>query len=65
MPIKIAARMPLPFMNDPNVRVDWDYYENVVQPLLEEPGVELVGEVGGQEKDRFLREAAALLLPVR
>lgn len=65
MPLKIAARMPLPYRQDPNVRQDWDYYENVVQPLLDGPDVELIGQVGGAEKDEFLRNAAALLFPIR
>jgi glycosyltransferase involved in cell wall biosynthesis len=61
----IAARPPLPFTHDPNVRADWEYYEQVIQPLLREPGIELLGEVGGREKDEFLRNAAALLFPIR
>jgi hypothetical protein len=51
-------------MNDPNVRRDWEYYTELVQPLLREPGVELIGEVGGRDKDCFLRDAAALLFPI-
>ena len=65
MPIRIAARKPLPFRNDSEVRRDWDYYEQVVQPLLREPGVEYVGEVGGRDKAVFLGNAAALLFPIR
>jgi glycosyltransferase involved in cell wall biosynthesis len=64
LPLKIAARMPLPFRDDPNVRADWEHWENVVQPLLGE-GVELIGEVDGPQKDDFLRNAAALLFPIR
>ncbi len=64
LPLKIAARMPLPFMNDPNVRADWEYYETEVAPLLDGPGVEFIGEVGGREKDDFLGHAAALLFPI-
>jgi glycosyltransferase involved in cell wall biosynthesis len=65
LPLKIAARMPLPFRNDANARTDWDYYENVVQPLLQGSHVELIGQVGGQEKDEFLGNAQALLFPIR
>jgi glycosyltransferase involved in cell wall biosynthesis len=65
LPIRIAAREPLPFRCDPEVRRDWEYYEQVVQPLLREPGVEFVGQVGGRTKDLFLRDAAALLFPIR
>jgi glycosyltransferase involved in cell wall biosynthesis len=64
LPLRIGARAPLPFRNDPNVRADWDYYENVVLPLLQDPNVELIGQVGGRQKDEFLRHAAALLVPV-
>ncbi len=65
LPIKIAARKPLPFTRDPNVRRDWEYFENVIDPLLEGLQVELIGQVNGREKDDFLRNAAALLFPIR
>ena len=65
VPLKVAARPPLPFDQSPEVRRDREYFEQVVEPLLSEPGVELIGEVGGAEKDQFLREAAALLFPIR
>jgi glycosyltransferase involved in cell wall biosynthesis len=64
VPIKIAAREPLPFTDDPNVRADWDFYETKVKPLLKEPGVEMVGPVGGRDRDAFLGNAAALLFPI-
>jgi glycosyltransferase involved in cell wall biosynthesis len=56
--------MPLPFKSDPHVRTDWEYYETQIAPLLKGPGVEFVGEVGGRDKDDFLRNAAALLFPI-
>jgi glycosyltransferase involved in cell wall biosynthesis len=65
MPLKIGAREPLPFKNDPNVRRDWEYYEQVIQPLLKEPGIEMIGEVGGAEKQTLLSGAAALLFPIQ
>ncbi len=65
MPLKIAARLPLPFSNDANARADRVYYEQEVEPLLEGSGVELIGQVGGKEKDDFLGHAAALLFPIR
>src|SRR5207249_1616231 len=34
-------------------------------PLLSEPGVELIGKVGGAQKIEFLRNAAALLFPIQ
>ena len=64
-PIRIAARMPLPYKDNPEVRRDWLYYENDVQPLLQGPQVELIGQVGGKQKDDFLGNAAALLFPIR
>jgi len=65
MPLLIAARMPLPHMQDPNVQVDWAYWEEEIQPLLEGRQVELLGQLAGSDKDKFLRNAAALLFPVR
>ena len=65
MPIKIAAREPLPFVEDPNVRADHDYYEQVIKPLFREPGVEFVGEVAGHAKSELLAGAAGLLFPIR
>jgi glycosyltransferase involved in cell wall biosynthesis len=65
LPLRIAARKPLPFKNDPEVRKDWAYFEHVLQPLLSSQHVELVGEVAGKRKDAFLRQAAALLFPIQ
>jgi glycosyltransferase involved in cell wall biosynthesis len=64
LPLKIAARMPLPFKSDPLAHTDWEYYETQIAPLLDGPDVEFVGEVGGRDKDDFLRNAAALLFPI-
>lgn len=64
LPLKIGARMPLPYTHDPNVRADWEYYEQVVRPLLDGQAVELVGQVGGEEKNRLLGGAEALLFPI-
>jgi glycosyltransferase involved in cell wall biosynthesis len=65
MPLKIAARKPLPYTNDPEVRRDWEYYHDEIQPLLQDRDVEFIGEVDGAEKDDFLGHAAALLFPIR
>jgi glycosyltransferase involved in cell wall biosynthesis len=42
------------------------YYAEVIQPLLRDAGpvVEMVGEVGGDDKARFLAGARALLFPI-
>jgi glycosyltransferase involved in cell wall biosynthesis len=55
MDLKIAAKV------DP---VDRAYFEAVVAPLLREPLVEFVGEIGEGEKDDFLGHAYALLFPI-
>jgi glycosyltransferase involved in cell wall biosynthesis len=65
LPLRIAARMPLPYKQDPNVRRDWDYYQHEIQPLLQGPEVELIGQVGGKQKDYFLGNADALVFPIR
>src|SRR2546428_13332443 len=55
MPLKIAGKVD---------RVDEDYFESVVNPLLRDPLVEYVGEIGEGEKDEFLGNAYALLFPI-
>jgi glycosyltransferase involved in cell wall biosynthesis len=55
MPLKIAAKLD---------QRDAAYYERHVRPLLEDPLVEYVGEIGEQDKGRFLGDAAALLFPI-
>jgi glycosyltransferase involved in cell wall biosynthesis len=55
MPLKIAAKVD---------RVDKDYFESVIAPLLRNPLVEFVGEIGDGEKDEFLGNAYALLFPI-
>jgi glycosyltransferase involved in cell wall biosynthesis len=55
MPVKIAAKVD---------RVDQDYFGSVVEPLLRDPLVEFVGEIGEGEKDEFLGHAYALLFPI-
>jgi len=55
MPIKIAAKVDA---------VDRDYFEDVVEPLLKDPRVEYIGEIGEGEKDEFLGNAYALLFPI-
>lgn len=55
MPLKIAAKID---------RVDKDYFDLVIAPLLRNPLVEFVGEIGEREKDEFLGNAYALLFPI-
>ena len=55
IPLKIAAKVD---------RVDSDYFEGVVEPLLRDPLIEFVGEIGDGEKEEFLGNAYALLFPI-
>jgi glycosyltransferase involved in cell wall biosynthesis len=55
MRLKIAAKVD---------RVDRDYFEEVIRPLLQDPAIEFLGEISDAEKGPFLGEAAALLFPI-
>jgi glycosyltransferase involved in cell wall biosynthesis len=55
MPLKIAAKVD---------EVDRRYFETSIAPLLREPCVEYVGEIGEGEKDDLLGNAYALLFPI-
>jgi glycosyltransferase involved in cell wall biosynthesis len=55
MPVKLAAKID---------QADREYFEEHVQPHLNEPGVEFVGEIGEAEKGPLLGEAYALLFPI-
>jgi glycosyltransferase involved in cell wall biosynthesis len=55
MPLKIAAKV------DP---VDRRYFKRVIEPLLNNPLVEWVGEITDQQKNEFLGNAFALLFPI-
>ena len=65
VPLKIAARPPLSDPALPDARVEREFYDERIEPLLSEPGVEMVGEIEGEEKAQFLGHAAALLFPIR
>jgi glycosyltransferase involved in cell wall biosynthesis len=53
--LKIAAKLD---------KADRDYFKEEIEPLLQHPSVEYLGEIGGQEKDEFLGKARALLFPI-
>jgi glycosyltransferase involved in cell wall biosynthesis len=55
MTLRIAAKIE---------RLDQVYYENVIRPLLDHPGIEFVGEIRQGDKGAFLGDAAALLFPI-
>jgi glycosyltransferase involved in cell wall biosynthesis len=54
--LKVAAKID---------RVDQAYFDTVIKPLLDGPGVEFVGEISHAEKSEFLGGAMALLTPVQ
>jgi glycosyltransferase involved in cell wall biosynthesis len=63
--IKIAKQVQIPLKIAAKVdRVDKEYFESEIVPLLPDPLVELVGEIGEVEKDNFLGNAYALLFPI-
>jgi glycosyltransferase involved in cell wall biosynthesis len=55
IPLKIAAKVD---------RKDQEYYDGVVKPLLDHPLIEYLGEIGEAEKNEFLANALALLIPL-
>jgi glycosyltransferase involved in cell wall biosynthesis len=55
LPLQIAAKV------DP---VDCAYYETAIVPLLQDPLIEFVGEIGEADKGSFLGDAAVLLFPI-
>jgi len=55
MPLKIVAKID---------QVDRAYFQSVVQPLLDDPLVEYLGEMGERDKNAFLGQAYALLFPI-
>jgi glycosyltransferase involved in cell wall biosynthesis len=55
VPLKIAAKVD---------KVDQQYFDELIKPLLTDPLIEFIGEIGETEKDEFLGNALALLFPV-
>src|SRR4029078_9273585 len=51
-PLKIAAKVD---------RADDAYFRTQIEPLLDDPGVEFIGEINETQKTQFLGEAQALL----
>jgi glycosyltransferase involved in cell wall biosynthesis len=43
---------------------DREFFETTVRPLLDEPFVDFLGEVGGREKEDLIGQARALLFPI-
>ncbi len=55
MKLKIAAKVD---------KVDQEYFEQYIKPMLEHPLIDYVGELGEGENDEFLGNATALLFPI-
>lgn len=55
IPLKIAAKVD---------RVDQEYYDEVIKPLLDPPFIEYIGEISDHEKPEFLSGAIALLVTI-
>jgi glycosyltransferase involved in cell wall biosynthesis len=53
--IRIAAKVD---------KVDKDYYESKIIPMLDHPLVDFIGEVGEKEKEELLGNALGLLYPI-
>jgi glycosyltransferase involved in cell wall biosynthesis len=63
--IEIAKRVGLPLRIAAKVdAIDRQYFETVVEPLLRDPLIEYVGEIGDGEKQQFLGHARVLLFPI-
>jgi glycosyltransferase involved in cell wall biosynthesis len=55
VPLKIAAKVD---------RMDREYFDNVIKPMLSTPGIEFIGEINETQKQEFLGDALALLFPI-
>src|SRR5207302_6026609 len=55
IPIKVEAKVS---------RIDREYLDALIKPLLHHLLVEFLGEIGYPDKYEFLRQAAALLFPI-
>ncbi len=53
--LKIAAKVD---------SMDRHYFTETIQPLLEQPGIEFIGEISDTQKQDFLGHASALLFPI-
>jgi glycosyltransferase involved in cell wall biosynthesis len=55
LPLKVAAKIG---------EEDLPFHEEIVAPLLAEPGIEFIGEIDDSHKPAFLSNARALLFPI-
>ena len=63
--IEIARRTGIPLRIAAKVdHADRTYYEDHIRPLLADPLIDFVGEIGDREKAHFLGDASVVLFPV-
>jgi glycosyltransferase involved in cell wall biosynthesis len=63
--IEIAKRAGVPLVIAAKVdKVDADYFEHVIRPMLDHPLVDYIGEIDEAQKAQFLGKARALLFPI-
>ncbi len=55
MPLKVAAKVD---------RVDQDYFDEQIQPMIKSGNVEFIGEIADKDKSEFLSGAMVLLVPI-
>jgi glycosyltransferase involved in cell wall biosynthesis len=55
MPLKVGAKID---------RADQEFFDTRLKPLMNDSGVEFLGEIGFPEKNELLGRAAALLFPI-
>jgi glycosyltransferase involved in cell wall biosynthesis len=55
IPLKIAAKID---------KTDLEYFESTIKPLLDDPLIEYIGEIGEKEKQEFLSNAYAQVFPI-
>jgi glycosyltransferase involved in cell wall biosynthesis len=55
VPLKVAAKVD---------KVDQDYFDEQIKPLMTSGDVEYIGEINDREKSEFLSGAIALLVPI-
>jgi glycosyltransferase involved in cell wall biosynthesis len=55
LPLRIAAKVDV---------VDQEYFDSKIVPLLRDPSIDFIGEIGEADKGPFLGDALALLFPI-
>lgn len=57
-PIRLAAKICT------QINANQVYYTDVIEPLLNKPGVEYIGEINERQKTEFVGNSKALLMPI-